>query len=331
MSERDRWNACRYDPAAEDGHYESYFLRANHRGRPLGFWIRYTIFSPKGSPGQAVGELWCIYFDGESGAICAVKRVLPIAQCSFSNERLEVSIGPATLDDESLEGQAASSGHSLAWMLAYSGGDAPLLLLPESYYERGFPKAKALVGRPNAVFEGSLVVDGERVPVEGWQGSQNHNWGSQHTDRYAWGQVAGFDEDGEAFLECSMAKVKVGPFWTPWLTLLVLRLDGQEFALNSMRQALRAKGRLSNLDWSFESRGGGISIKGRISAAKESFVGLRYDNPPGGFKTCLNSKLGNCTLIVEREGRPANILHSRQRAAFEILDDDPGQDVPILA
>jgi hypothetical protein len=41
----------------------------------------------------------------------------------------------------------------------------------------GFPKAKALVGTPSAVFEG----------------------GSRHTDRYAWGQVAGFDEDAEAF------------------------------------------------------------------------------------------------------------------------------------
>jgi hypothetical protein len=42
-------------------------------------------------------------------------------------------------------------------------------------------------------------------------GSQNHNWGSRHTDHYAWGQVAGFDDDPDAFLELSTARVRVGP------------------------------------------------------------------------------------------------------------------------
>jgi hypothetical protein len=31
----------------------------------------------------------------------------------------------------------------------------------------------------------------------------SHNWGSQHTDRYAWAQVCGFDSAPDVFLECA--------------------------------------------------------------------------------------------------------------------------------
>ena len=73
LSTRQECNAVRYRPGDEEGHYESYFQRANHPGRPLAFWIRYTIFSPRNQPGAAVGELWAIYFDGESGKITSAK------------------------------------------------------------------------------------------------------------------------------------------------------------------------------------------------------------------------------------------------------------------
>ena len=55
-------NHARYH-GQNDGHYESYFLRANHPARPLAFWIRYTLFSPKDHPEQALGELWAVFFN----------------------------------------------------------------------------------------------------------------------------------------------------------------------------------------------------------------------------------------------------------------------------
>jgi hypothetical protein len=52
---------------------------------------------------------------------------------------------------------------------------------------------------------------------------------------------------------------------------------------------------------------------------------VRYLNPPGGTKYCLNSKIAACDLKVawRAEGsRPAVALRTRSRAAFEILTDD---------
>ena len=330
VADRAAWNRCRFTPEDRGGHYESYFQRANHPDRPLAFWIRYTIFSPKGRPEGAVGELWAIYFDGEAGRIAAAKEVLPLTQCAFSTTGLEVRVGAARLEDGWLHGSAASTGHALQWSLRYEGNDPPLLLLPHAMYEGGFPKAKALVGTPNAVYHGSLVVDGEEVEVDGWVGSQNHNWGSRHTDRYAWGQVAGFDGEPDTFLECSTARVRLGPLWTPWLTLIVLRVDGQEFALNGLAQSVRAYGRFEYFRWKFDSHAAGVRVHGQIEAPASAFVGLRYDNPPGGHKTCLNTKLAACQLTLERPGHPPRSFITRHRAAFEILTDDQDHGVPVV-
>jgi hypothetical protein len=329
--QRNAWNASRFRPGETGGLYESYFLRANHPQKPLAFWIRYTVFCPKGRPQDAQGELWAIWFDGEARQVVAVKESRPIADCLFSTERLDARIGDATLDDGSLAGRAASAGHAVSWRLTFAGGGAALLLLPEAMYASGFPKAKALVARPNAVFTGTLTVDGQEVAIDGWRGSQNHNWGSRHTDRYAWGQVAGFDNAPEAFLECAAAQVRLGPLWTPRLTLLVLRDGDEEIALNGLWQAARAHGDYDFFTWTLDSRGPQARLHGRIAAPAAVFVGLDYLNPPGGSKTCLNSKLASAEFTLERPGRPAKTFVTHSRAAFEILTDRRDHGVRVVA
>jgi len=324
------WNQTRFDPTSPRGHYESYFLRANHPARPLAFWIRYTIFSPQGRPGEALGQLWAIFFDGETGRLTAVKEQRPFGECVFQPAEFLVRIGSARLDSRSLSGQAGSSGRSIRWSLEYAGDDPPLLLLTPQSYERSFPSAKAVVSLPLAIYTGSLDVDGVSIPIAGWVGSQNHNWGSRHTDHYAWGQVAGFDETPDAFLECITARLKVGPLWTPWLTSLVLRLGERQFSLNSIPQALRAHGRFSYFTWSIASSTPAVCISATLEASSDRFVGLRYENPPGGTKTCLNTKLASCRVRVEQPGKSPIELSARWRAAFEILTDDDRHGVPVV-
>ena len=329
--ERDRCNASRFVPGNRGGHYESWFQRANHSERPLAFWIRYTVFCPKHRPEDAVGELWAIWFDGERNRISAARQVVPLAVCRFSPAGLDVRIGTASLVDGQLSGQAKSSPHTLAWDLRYQAPEPPLLLLPRRFYAGGFPKAKALVGAPNAVFDGAIVVDGESVAISGWAGSQNHNWGSRHTDAYAWGQVAGFDDAPTTFLECSTARLRVGPFRVPALTVIVLRMEGRELRLNSLAQAFRAQGRFDFPNWRMKSQTSGLCLSIHFHAPASAFVGLGYANPPGGVKTCLNSKLASCELVLEEKGRPQRTFRSRHRAAFEILTDRQDHGVAVVA
>jgi hypothetical protein len=318
-------NSAIYQPGQQTGHYESYFLRANHPDRPMALWIRYTIFNPHGHPEKAIGELWAVYFNSETHSNIAVKKELPIGQCSFNRSGIDVRIGDALLNKDSLSGSATSHDHTISWDLSYGGNSRPLFLLPLKMYSDKFPKAKACVPLPMAGFNGTLTVDGSQIKIENWVGSQNHNWGSKHTDLYAWGQVAGFDNSPDSFLEVATARVKIGPVWTPRMTPIVLRHKGQEYALNGMAQTIRAEGRFSYFDWHFASADDDVDLKGHIQAGRELFAGLNYYNPPGGSKHCLNSKLATCELrITYKRGAGkgvSELLYTKHRAAFEILTD----------
>lgn len=324
-------NASQFDPDSPRGFYESYFLRANHPTRPLAFWIRYTLFSPKGNLAATQGQLWAIYFDGESSFITAIKQSVPLSQCTFSGTELRVRIGEATLDGRELHGAVRQHTRQLSWDLVYDGAPAPAFLLPLPLYSRGFPKAKALSGVPLADFSGVIRVNEQDIDVAQWRGSQNHNWGLKHTDAYAWGQVAGFDTDPTAFLECSTARLKIGPLWTPWLTTLVLRVQGRTIELNSLSQALRNRGRYGYFHWSVECCRGPLCVSVSIEAPANRFVALAYDDPPGGQKTCLNTKLASCTVRVSERGRPTLTLSTASRAAFEILTQADDHGIPLAA
>ena len=132
------------------------------------------------------------------------------------------------------------------------------------------------------------------------------------------------------FFECAAAQVKLGPLWSPRLTFTVLRDEGNEFALNGLLQAVRASGHFKFFDWKIDTQNSHAHISGHIHAPSNAFVGLNYLNPPGGSKTCLNTKLASAEITLRRPGRPPRTLVTMHRAAFEILTDRDDHGVPIV-
>lgn len=316
--ERARLGSARFE-GTNTGHYESWFQRANHPTEPLAFWIRYTVFIPADDARPALGELWAILFDGED--ITARKLELPLADCSFSRSTLDVRIGESTLDLERCEG----GFDDVSWSLRYESPTAPILMLPEALYDGGFPKAKLLVGSPLARYSGSLTLGERTIEIDGWVGSQNHNWGSRHTDHYAWGQVAGFDDAPDVFFEAATAWLRFGPLWTPPLTIASVRIGERTIQRVGMLQAVRANANVDGFRWTLRTGG----IEATFEAEPGDFVALRYLNPPGGHKACLNSKLARCRLRVEVPGLETLRAQTEHRAAFELLQDDAPAELPL--
>jgi hypothetical protein len=327
----DRWLLDRtvYREGQRAGHYESFYQRANHPDRPLAFWLRYTIFAPAGDPSAAVGELWAVAFDGETGQHTVAKEEFPLAQCRFPADRFDVRVGTAEVAPGRLTGAAGE----LSWDLHYEGSEAPVLLLPPRLYRGGFPKAKSLVPLPLARYSGSYAVAGRAIEVNGWIGSQNHNWGSRHTDRYAFGQVAGFDDFPDTFLEVATAKTTLlGRVTAPWATSLVLRHRGAEHSIVSLRRAVRAKATYGYFHWEFSTGNADVEIGGRITASRDAFVGLRYRDPPGGVKHCLNSKIAAAEITIrDRTTGRTELLRTTRRALFELLTSDTESGVTLRA
>jgi hypothetical protein len=115
--------------------------------------------------------------------------------------------------------------------------------------------------------------------------------------------------------------LKIGPIWTPWMSPVLLRLRGETLAFNALPRAIRADGHydIRRREWTIatESKAGQLAI--RIAAEPNQFVALRYGNPPGGSKICMNSKIARCELTLVRNGTTTRLTSSR--AAFEILED----------
>ncbi|NUP09859.1 MAG: hypothetical protein HOW73_27750 [Polyangiaceae bacterium] len=333
-----RASTPRLNRSSRRGHYESWFLRANppsgRRPDEAGaLWIRYTSFVPRGRDadgGDALGELWAIWFDPDPKRHVAVRSIQPLGGCTFATERLAVRIGDARLDRTHAIGRAESSGHAIEWDVTMAGGQDPLLLLPESLYDGPFPKAKSLVIAPMMRLSGSIRVDGETHRFDDWVGSLNHNWGERHTDAYAWGQVAGFDDAPDVFFECATARVRIGPFRTPRITTFAVRIGDETIRSSGALDLVRASGSYEVGRWQVRGRAEDAEIEATFTAPRTAFVGLTYLDPPGGAKTCLNSKVASCELRVKRGGRAIVSARTTGRAAFEILTDDRGHGVPVL-
>jgi hypothetical protein len=108
------------------------------------------------------------------------------------------------------------------------------------------------------------------------------------------------------------------------MTMLVLRHKGREYRLNLLKNWISSKAKFKYFDWTFECWNKDVKISGRIHAAAELFAGLRYNNPPGGDKYCLNTKIASCEIQIQEKDKIGlrETLHTDYRCAFEILSDD---------
>lgn len=321
-------NFTRFRGDKSGGHYESYFVRANDADTGRAFWIRYTIY--QNEPGQGhkppMAELWAIWFEKGKQPIAA-KSELSLSKAEFSHSHFSLNFDGATFDSTRLKGVAHNCGtNTIEWDLTMApmakiSNNSPIFPLPLSAYDAPLPRAKLLIAQPFVHFTGQLLVNGSKIPIREWQGSQNHNWGSRHTDEYAWGQVAGFDDGADAFLEVASAKLKFGPVMTPFLTPIFLRYKGRDYCLNGYWQSVKNRAELSYFDWRFSGESAELKIEGRIHADRQDFVALNYYNPPGDVKTCLNSKVASCEVTLTEKSRVGlNVqLATKNRAAFEIL------------
>ena len=279
-------NRTHFRPGQKAGHYESFYQRGNHPTEPRAFWIRYTIFSPADMPDAAIGELWAVYFDGVTGEHVVAKEEYPIAECEFSPDSFGARVGDRVLEPGVLRGQAYGTNGHIAWDLTYKGDEPPLLLLPRRCTRGGFPKAKSLVGSRSRSIDGTLTVNGRTIGIDGWIGSQNHNWGSRHTDYYAFGQVAGLRQRTRQLpRDRHRAHRIAGPVRTPMVTFLVLRHKGRDHSLVSLRQALRAKADFGYFYWNFASPTTSVTIRGRFSASRSSSSGSTTTTRPAGSST----------------------------------------------
>ena len=309
------------------GHVESYFLKINDPAGERALWLKATILAHKGRGGDdAVAESWAVAFERGKRA-AASKTTVPLAQASFSRDKLDITMPGFELTRGRAQGEVGDVGFTLA----LSDDGAPIVHFPHPrMYSGPFPSSKLTSPMPNLRAHGEVRTPRGTWKVDGWHGLLGHNWGRGHAFAYAWGHCNVWNEEEAADLvfEGTSARVRVGPALLPTTTLLIGRTGGETHALTRLRRLVRNQGAMTFRRWTFSGSGPTISLHGEMWAETDDMVGLHYENPDGAMTYCLNSKLASARLEISIRGR-AWVATSRA-AALEIGTRDPNHGVEMV-
>jgi hypothetical protein len=323
------WNAVRFDPERRGGHVESYFLKLNDAEGRRALWIKATILARSRRGSAPVAEAWAIAFD-RAGDHLGAKAIVALDRARFSRAGLDVRVADLAISAGRIEGSVASNGRRIAIALDFTTTSQPLVLFPSPrLYEGPIPSSKLVSPYPDARFTGHYAVDGERVEVAGWRGMQGHNWGTRHTELYAWAHCNQWENEEDLILEGATARVKVGPLLAPALTVLCVWRRGVRYAFNQPQVLLRSRGTVGMRAWTFHAESKLARVEGELSAETRDFVGLHYENPDGAMTYCLNSKIAAGTMTLAVKGRPP-FTSTTRAAALEIGTKDPAHGISML-
>jgi hypothetical protein len=318
-----RWPAV----PADGGHYESFYLKACHPDGGLGVWIRHTVHK---EPGHApVGSVWFVLFDAQASGPVASKRTVPPEELGTGADHY-IHVGDARLAEGRATGAAPSDVAQPRWDLSFSSTQPPYRHLPRDWmYRARLPKTKLLSPYPGAVFNGTVDVGGRTVELEGWPGMVGHNWGAQHAERWIWMHGTRFDGAADAWFDCALGRIKVGPLTLPWIANARLRLDGEDIVLGGIERARSTRVDEAPDRCTFTLTGREATVRGEVGAPRKDFVGWIYSDPDGSQHNTVNCSIATMTLTIERPGGPARTLTCAGGAAYELGMRERDHGIPV--
>jgi len=313
--------------AAKAGHYESFYVKACRPGGGQGIWIRHTVHKRPGAEPNA--SIWFVLFDRDADGPRATKVTVPAAQLSTPSgawikaDGAEIGPGRAT-------GTVDTDAVQAAWDLTFSGDAEPCKYLPsDRLYETRLPKTKFVAPYPDARFDGRLEIGGEKIELDGWPGMIGHNWGSEHAERWVWLEGTGFEGSPDTYFDAGAARIKLGPWTTPWVPAGMLMLEGEAHRLGGFGKVRDCSIEESAGECTFVLPGNDIVVRGKVSAPKKDFVGWIYADPKGPEHNTINCSVADLELTVERPAQPALQLFLPAGAAYELGMRETDHGIPV--
>jgi len=313
--------------AAKAGHYESFYIKACRPGGGQGIWIRHTVHKRPGAEPNA--SIWFVFFDRDAEAPRATKVTVPAADLSAPAGSW-IRVDGAEVGPGRARGAVDTDALKASWDLSFAGDSKPCKYLPADWlYEAPVPRTKFVAPFPDARFDGRLEVDGEAVDLTGWPGMIGHNWGTEHAERWVWLEGTGFDDSPDTYFDAGAARIKLGPWTTPWIPSGMLMLEGEAHRLGGFGAIRSASIKESSTTCEFTLPGKDILVRGKVSAPQKDFVGWIYADPKDPEHNTINCSVADLELTVEQPGLPARKLNLNAGAAYELGMRETDHGVPI--
>lgn len=323
-------------PGGHLPHVESWFLRFVDPASPRALWLKITTLEGRTGGNPDVAEAWAALFQGDS--TFAVKQTIPREEALLLAPPLTLGAAGAELSLDGESGHARGALPGIEWELKLQRLPgplgAPLCLYPTArMIDAPFPKNQLLTPRPALRASGRVQLGGQTIAIDGWLGSEGHNWGPAHPERYAWGQALFLDAAGEPFAlaEGASGSIRVGGLRTPLLSLLVVRRGAREYRFDRVADLWNQRARLEFPRWSLAMEGPDGRAELTMEASRSRIVGLGYENPDGSVARCLNSKLARVTLRLNPTDDDPFTLTSAHVGALEFLVRGEAPPFPLQA
>jgi hypothetical protein len=256
-------------------HYESFYLKVADTLTPRGAWIRYTILKrPDRLPR---GALWCKLWSGAEPPQAQKTTFQPHELSAGPGELVRIRASGLTLT------RAVGSINRASWELEFGGAGVMLPYLPRDWmYRAPVLRTKAVSRAPHATFHGRVTVGGQTIEVDGWPGMVEHNWGSEHAERWVWLHGADFVEAPQSWFDAAIGRIKLGALVVPWIANGGLWLDGRVHRVGGPIAIRSTSINAQPANCRFTLPGRRIIIDGEVSAPDDSTVVWRYSDPAGG-------------------------------------------------
>jgi hypothetical protein len=313
--------------AAKAGHYESFYIKACRPGGGQGIWIRHTVHKRPGAEPNA--SIWFVLFDRDAEAPRATKVTVPAPALSAPADSW-IRVDRAEIGPGRTEGTVDTDALEASWDLSFSGDAKPCKYLPADWlYEAPVPRTKFVAPYPIATFDGHLEIDGETVDLAGWPGMIGHNWGTEHAERWVWLEGTGFPDTPDTYFDAGAARIKLGPWTTPWIPSGMLMLEGEAHRLGGFGTIRSASIKESSTACEFTFPGKDILVRGKVSAPQKDFVGWIYADPKGPEHNTINCSIADLDLAIDRPGKPTKHLSLSAGAAYELGMRETTHGVPV--
>ncbi len=310
----------------EAGHYESFYIKANHPDGTRAVWLRHTVHKrPSEEPTAA---LWLTVFDASAPGPKAAKATLGADQLG-ADDGAYIRVDGATLSPGRATGSILAPGAEASWDLRFTEGREPLYHLPyERLYNSRLPRTKLLSPYPASHFDGEVVIGGERVELVGWSGMVGHNWGSEHAERWIWLQGSDLAERTGDYIDVALGRIKLGRWVTPWLANGQIVLDGEPHRIGGLTSGYGTDIKETPSSCEFVLPGRRVRVRGSVEANPKDVVAWVYADPNGPDHHALNCSIARLKLEIERPGHKTATV-AGTGAAYELGSHDTTHGIAV--
>lgn len=294
--------------------YEVWFVRLELADGSGACWLRYLLMNP-GRGGWGINpegkpvQVWATWFPvGEKpeGFIQGFEAS-ELAISRKGHAPFHFQVGENKVEEDRCCGALQVNGHSISWDLRYCSTFQTTL---SNKGWIGFSRTP----HSDAIFSGQMTLDGRSVsgdPVA--FGVQGHNCGYRHRDFWIWTHA--FFPRKTTNATTFEALVYDMPFGLVFRKA-VLWHEGREYTSRNF-QEMRASRKA--MRWQFRCAAERLQLQAFIEGSGLGLHQASYmkTDCTGSFDV-LNNSLASASLLIEQNGRPAELLETKTGAVLEM-------------